>query len=177
MAQSNDSATAKPSTKSSPFNIIRSIESVGSEVLSLFGVDANDDASSQKGGPRARKKKSISVWIEGGQQVYNGDQRSCNTGNGVCSFTISMSDQQQGKGQKISALATYFPRQKRVQVEFNSALDTQFQNETGKVRFVVRRAANDQSDTNGTIVLTNKRLVIRNGEYEVTNNTVSFFID
>ena len=182
--QSNDKAATRPGAKSgsSPYSIVRSIENIGSEVLSIFGLDSKDESDAGRtgpggGGPRARKKTKVLVWLEAGQQTYSADQRSCTPGNGVCSFSISLNDPGNMNGQKFNAQASYFPRQKRVQLEFESAPDAQFAAEGGKVKLVVRRAASDQTDANGTILINNKRLLIRNGEYEVVNNTVSLFVD
>ncbi len=183
LAQTNESSRdAGADGASSPYTLVRSIESIGLEVLSLLSFCPKEEAHGTArvaavGGKSGRRKIKAYLSLESEAQSTSTHQKQSHDGSDLCSLYMGQSSAARATSLVLSAQAVYFPRQKRIVLELDSPLQALSCQESKRRLLVVRRSTSDTSDTNGTIIVNNKRLYIRNGEYEVVNNTVSFYLD
>lgn len=170
---------AQPAAKSTGTSgIVRSVENIGKELLSLFGSDDETpvNTAAPTGTKPKRKKVTMALVYTPGKAVVNGDAKTCESGAGVCTFALYPADQAPSDGQKIMVSAMFMPRQRKLGLEFESMPDV-LKNEQGKLLLVVRHSANDATSTDGAIILKNKKALVQNGDYEIVNNRVLLNIE
>jgi len=175
-------AFAQQSTKGSgTSSVVRSVETIGKELMLLFGSDddntTNTTANTNADSKPKRKKVKMALAYTQGKTVVAGDAKTCESGNGICSFTLYPANQAPKDAKVIPVMAMFMPRQKKLALEFDSALDASLQNESGKIVLVVRRVAGDGTSTDGVIMVKNRKIAIQNGDYEVTNNRVILTVE
>ncbi len=179
VAQKSD----KPASSggSSPYSIVRSVESIGNEILSLFSSDADQKSASSNAAPgRAtggRRTRKVFLWLIPGVHSPSDAAGQCQSGSGVCTFSISLGPNDGiPNSTSVSAQASYFPKQKRLVLQLDAPLDAQFVGSDGKATLSVHRGSADANDPNGTIVVKNKRLLVADGDYVVQNNSITLTI-
>ncbi len=167
-ASAQSTSTTKPAR--SPFNIIKSVETIGSEIISLFG--SSDDSPQQN--KKGRNSARVVLQLSTGKTVVNGDAKTCEAGNGVCLFKIFLEANAPKDGTLVTAQATLRPKMKRLILQFDQSFSASMMNEQSKVVFSVHRRANDPADEDGIVVVNSTRIAIQNGDYEVVGNKVIF---
>lgn len=166
-------AMAQPNTNnnggSSIKGVFKSVENIGNEILSLFGADDND-------GKKQHRPKSVAVLVQllPGKVMITGDQKTCESGNGICRFKILVDTKAPAEGIIVNAQATLRPKMKKLILTFDGSFDPTVINDMGKVVFVVKRNPNDPNDDDGIITAKTTRIAIMEGQYEVSAKQVIF---
>ncbi|MBX7154755.1 MAG: hypothetical protein U0Y96_01960 [Candidatus Kapaibacterium sp.] len=200
----NNSGTTQSTNSSSnkTADIIQSAANIGKEIISIFSSDDEKKGASDPtntgtsapgnqttGNPGAvnmnsmnnnrppRDKTKFVFTYTQGKSVLNGDTKTCETGNGICAFSIYPENQVPKESKSVLVNTQMMPRQKKLIIDFVTPIDATMQNDAGKTILTVRRTPTDSTNADGAIMIRDRKIFIVNGDYEVVNNHVELTID